>query len=138
MKILDSLRRRDPPAASGGTPPRLTGDGEFPISGYDRLKPVQIAEQLHNLTQADLETVEDYERAHGDRQEVLDKLRYLRGDEPFPDYDSLNAEQILTALQSADLHTITRAREYEMKFHRRPDVLEELARVRHERKSAAV
>lgn len=136
MKIPDSLRRRDPEAAPGNSSP--TGEDQLPISRYDRLKPVQIAMQLHHLSQAELETIEDYERSHGDRREVLDKLRYLRGDQPLPDYDGLDAKQVATALESADLHTMTRAREYELKFHRRPDVLEELARVRHERKLAGM
>jgi fatty-acid desaturase len=54
---------------------------------------------------------------------VLAKLRYLRGSEPLPRYDALDADEVVTAVESADLHTITLVREYEMKFHRRDEVL---------------
>jgi hypothetical protein len=67
---------------------------------------------------------------------VLDKLRYLRGNEPLPEYDALDAKEICAALEGADLETLTLVREYEMKFHRREDVLDELARVRRQRKTS--
>jgi hypothetical protein len=129
MKILDSLRHRGSAAAADGGP----GDDQLPIARYDHLRPHQVAEQLHLLSQTDLAAIEGHERSHQNRPEVLDKLRYLRGNEPLPDYDALDAEQIATALQSADLETLTRVREYELKFHRRDQVMEELARVRRER-----
>jgi hypothetical protein len=77
-----------------------------------------------------LARIEEHERSHKRRQQVLDKLRYLRGREPLQDYDALDATQIAAALAAADLDTLALVREYEMKFRRRDDVLEELARLR--------
>ena len=66
---------------------------------------------------------------------MLDKLRYLRGNEPLPGYDALDAGQVSAALEGADLHTLSLVREYEMKFRHRDEVLKELARVRRDRRS---
>jgi hypothetical protein len=62
---------------------------------------------------------------------VLAKLRYMRGPEPLPGYDSLGAEEVVAALEDADLATIKKVRAYERKFGNRPDVLEEVVRVHH-------
>jgi hypothetical protein len=66
---------------------------------------------------------------------VLDKLRYLRGREPLPGYDALDATQITEALAAADHDTLALVREYEQKFRRRDEVLDELARLRRERRA---
>jgi hypothetical protein len=53
----------------------------------------------------------------------------MRGREPIAGYDALSAEEIVAALQDADLATIKRIRGYERKFGNRPQVLEEVIRV---------
>ena len=63
------------------------------------------------------------------------KLRYLRGREPLPGYDALDAEDISTALHGADLDTVDHVREYERKFRRRPAVLDAVSRARRQRRS---
>ena len=65
---------------------------------------------------------------------MLNKLRYLRGSEPFPGYDAMSVEEILAALKEADLATIKKVRGYERKFANRPAVLNEVARVHRERR----
>lgn len=130
-----NLRRRAPQDAPTVADPLPAGEDALPIAGYDRLKADRVTEQLRRHSQSELASIETYERAHQDRPEVLAKLRYLRGSEPFPRYDALDAGEVVTALESADLHTITLVREYEMKFHRRDEVLTALARVRGERKA---
>ena len=37
---------------------------------------------------------------------MLNKLRYMRGSEPFPGYDALSVAEILVAIEEADLETI--------------------------------
>ena len=61
--------------------------------------------------------METYERAHGNRPAVLEKLRYMRGTEPLPGYDALTPEQIAEALAGADAETVKAVRDYERKFH---------------------
>jgi hypothetical protein len=135
MRLLDSLLRRDPdPADAGDHESEAAGEDGLPIAGYDRLRADRVTDRLPRLSQAELARIEVYERAHQDRPEVLDKLRYLRGSEPLPGYDALDAGQVSAALEGADLHTLSLVREYEMKFRHRDDVLTELARVRRERR----
>jgi hypothetical protein len=131
MKILEALRnRRSRGSGSGAQAARSSPDEhELPISGYDRLKEKEIADQLAQLSQVELVTVETYERAHEARPVVLDKLRYMRGSEPLPGYDGLTTEQIATALAGADAETVKAVRDYERKFQRRQSVLDEAARV---------
>jgi hypothetical protein len=132
MKILDALRNRrsqgseeEDTQAAASSP----DEDELPISGYDGLKDKQIADQLSQLSQEELATVETYERAHEGRPVVLNKLRYMRGSEPLPGYDALTSEQIAEALAGADAETVKAVRDYERKFENRQSVMDEAARV---------
>ena len=73
--------------------------------------------------------MEAYERSHADRPEVLAKLRYMRTTEPLAGYDTLSPEAIAVALADADSETVKNVRDYERKFRRRPEVMDETARV---------
>ena len=131
MKLLEALRKRrsggperDTPAAAGSA-----GEDRLPISGYDQMGGKQVSNQLAQLSQVELAAVETYERAHGSRPVVLEKLRYMRGSEPMPDYDALTPEQIAEALAGADAETIRAVRDYERKFQHRQSVLNDAARI---------
>ena len=131
MKILDALRKgrsedseRDTRAATNAPDERA-----LPISGYDQLKDKEVSDQLSQLSQVELAEVETYERAHGNRPVVLEKLRYMRSSEPVPGYDALTPEQITETLAGADGETVKAVRDYERKFQRRRSVLDETARV---------
>jgi hypothetical protein len=129
MTIFTSLRDRfsissssaAEPADAQGDPPR---ESRLPFAGYDRLDDRQVIDELSDHSQIELEAVETFERSHQNRVPVLDKLRYMRGREPLPGYDALGVEEIVTALEEADLATINKVRGYERKFANRPDVLE--------------
>jgi len=129
MKILEALRRRrtpaDAPADHAGPPDA----DELPIAGYDKLDHAQVVARLERLPQVELAAVEAYERSHANRAEVLDKLRYMRMDEPLPGYDALGPDQIAQALVGADAETVKAVRDYERKFRHRPEVMDEAMRV---------
>jgi hypothetical protein len=131
VKILEALRNRRSRGSERATQTATSSpdEEELPISGYDRLKEKEIADQLSQLSQVELATVETYERAHEARPVVLDKLRYMRGGEPLPGYDALTTEQIVEALAGADAGTVKAVRDYERKFRHRQSVLDETARV---------
>ena len=93
-------------------------------------------DQLSNHSQSELEAVESYERCHQDREPVLDKLHYMRGGEPLPGYDALSVEEIVAALDRADVATIKKVRAYERKFGNRAEVLEEAVRFHHRSRAA--
>jgi hypothetical protein len=134
MSILGSLRDRFS-APSGSSSAAKDGEG-VPFAGYDNLDAKHVVDQLSDHSQAELEAVESYERSHRSREAVLDKLRFMRGPEPLPGYDTLSVDEIVTALGEADLETIKKVRGYERKFANRRDVLEEVARVHHRRYEA--
>ena len=119
------FRKRQPTAAAASP----DDDDQLPIPGYGQLKGKQISDQLSQLSQVELATIETYERAHGNRSAVLEKLRYMRGTEPLPGYDELTTEQIAEALADANAKTVRAVRDYERKFQRRRAVLDEAARV---------
>jgi hypothetical protein len=100
-----------------------------PIPDYDQLSDKDVSERLSQLSQVELAAVETYERAHGNRPAVLNKLRYMHDTEPLPGYDSLTTEQIAEALAGADAELVRAVRDYERKFQHRQSVLGEAARV---------
>ena len=124
MNLLKALRGR-----SRGTEAESQSAPDEPMSGYNRLDDKQVSDRLRQLSQVELTAVETYERAHGNRPTVLDKLRYMRGTEPVPGYDALTTEQISEALADADAETVKAVRDYERKFQGRQSVLADAARV---------
>ena len=135
--IRDRLSRSSPSAPDlARNASTAAGDGDaLPFAGFDRLDDRQVIEGLCDHSQIELEAVESYERSHEDRKPVLDKLRYMRGREPLPGYDALGVEEVVAALQEADLATINRVRGYERKFANRSEVLEEVVRTRSQRQA---
>jgi hypothetical protein len=131
VKILEALRKRRSGGSERDTPAAASSASEdrLPISGYDQLGEKQVSDQLAQLSQVELAAVETYERAHGSRPVVLEKLRYMRSSEPLPGYDALTPEQIAEALAGADAETIRAVRDYERKFQRRQSVLNEAASI---------
>jgi len=113
--------------AIGEVPPVRHDSNGAPVDGYDSLKPDKIIASLRGYSQVDLAAIEDYERDNANRTVVLDKLRYLRTDEPVEGYDELSEDEIPDALEGADSATLARVREYERKFKRRDSVLTHIA-----------
>lgn len=106
------------------------GDGDAPLPGYEQMSQKELVAELHHHSQAELAEIEHYERAHGSRTRVLNKLHYLRQSEPLPSYDTLSPEEIAAALEKADLATIDHVRAYERKFRDRPGVLDAISAIR--------
>jgi hypothetical protein len=132
MSILTGLRDRVSARGSSADGP----EAAVSDSGYDRLGTRQVVEGLHNRSQVDLEAVEAYERSHLNRPPVLDKLRYMRGPEPFPGYDALDMDAVLAAIQDVDLATIKKVRSYERKFANRAAILEAVVEIQHRLQAA--
>jgi hypothetical protein len=105
-----------------------------PVSGYESLKTKEVIESLSSRSQVELAEIESYEHTHQNRLSVFDKLRWLRQDEPLPGYDALSSEEIVAALDKADLTALKRVRGYERKFHGRREILDEVDRLHRERR----
>ena len=100
-----------------------------PVSGYDSLKTKEVIASLSSHSQVELAEIERYEHTHQDRVSVFDKLRWLRQDEPLPGYDALGSDEVVAALEGADIAAIKRVRGYERKFRARREVLDEVDRL---------
>jgi hypothetical protein len=109
-----------------------------PVSGYDSVKTKEVIASLSSRSQVELAEIEGYERTHQDRVSVFDKLRWLRQDEPLPGYDALSSDEVLAALEAADVAAIKRVRGYERKFRARREVLDEVDRLHRERRAPLV
>jgi len=125
MSLMDRFRRNGTAPVQDETSP--VDDQGLPIPRYDRLNAKEIAAQLSQLTQIELQIVETHERAHQNRPVVLEKLRYLHMTEPLPDYDTLETEQIVKQLNGANGQTLRAVRDYERKFRRRKTVADAIA-----------
>jgi hypothetical protein len=105
-----------------------------PVSGYDSLKPKEAIASLSSRSQVELAEIERYEHTHENRVAVFDKLRWLRQEEPLPGYDALRSDEVVAALDKADLAALKRVRGYERKFRARREVLDEVDRLHRERR----
>ena len=137
MKLLNSLRNRRNGGVVASADAGSAETAGLPFPGYDKLDHRQVGARLGQLTQVELAAVESYERSHEDRPEVLNKLRYMVTSEPLQGYDALSAEQIVTALATADTRTVKAVRDYERKFGARAQVMEAAARVLPQAKASA-
>jgi len=140
-RVADPGRLTDPAPVSraGGIPTNgdmkmTTATAKEPVAGYDSLKTKEVIASLSSHSQVELAKIESYERTHQDRVSVFDKLRWLRHDEPLRGYDALSTEQVVAALDKADVSTIKRVRGYERKFRARREVLDEVTRLHRERR----
>lgn len=145
--VTDASRLTDPvgfadPAPvnrAGGVPTTqrcemTTANVNEPVSGYDGLKTKDLIASLSSRSQIELAEIERYEHTHQDRVGVFDKLRWLRQEEPLPGYDALSSDEVLAALDKADLAGIKRVRGYERKFRARREILDEVDRLHRERR----
>ena len=101
----------------------LASEKDLPIANYDSLTADEIVQRLPSLSQVDLAKVEAYERKRQARATVLNRVSSLRGDEPWPGYDEMTAEEIVARLRDADEDLARRVREYERGHKGRASVL---------------
>ncbi len=126
---MSFFKSRPDRATDAAAAPPVDDAQDLPIARFDNLKGKELTDRFRGLTQAELTKLEEHERSHGQRPDVLSKLRYLRTSEPLPGYDGLETPDIASALAGADAETVKAVRDYERRFRRRQDVLKEAARV---------
>ncbi|WP_164835894.1 hypothetical protein [Actinacidiphila soli] len=97
-------------------------EDQLPITGYGELTAVEVTDRLRHLSQADLATIDGYERAHAGRTTILNKIADLSGDEPWPGYDSMKADEIRTRLREADTDLARQVLDYERRHQERTTI----------------
>jgi ferritin-like metal-binding protein YciE len=110
--------------AEGEVKGAVASESDLAIARYDSLTADEIAGRLPGLSQVDLGKVDAYERKNQNRSTVLDRVSALRGNEPWPGYDELNATDVRAALADATDERLRTVREYERAHKDRTSVLE--------------
>jgi ferritin-like metal-binding protein YciE len=114
--------------AEGAAKGAVASEEDLPISGYDSLNADDILAKLPELSQVDLAKVDVYERKEIGRKTILERISSLRGDEPWPGYDDMNAQEIGARLRDADDEVTSRVRDYERAHKNRATVLRSVER----------
>lgn len=114
--------------AEGQVKGAVAEEADLPIADYDDQNAATIVGRLGELSQIDLARVDAYERRNANRKGVLDRVRALRGDEPWPGYDELNVDEVQQALSAADDERTQKVRDYERKHKGRQGVLDSTQR----------
>jgi ferritin-like metal-binding protein YciE len=96
---------------------------DLAIARYDSLTADEITSRLPGLTQIELVMIEAYERRGQDRTTILDRIDTLRGDEPWPGYDELSADDIQSALSAGAEDRAAQVRSYERAHKNRSGVV---------------
>jgi ferritin-like metal-binding protein YciE len=109
--------------AEGQIKGAVASEQDLAIARYDALTAEEIIGRLAGLSQVDLAKVAAYERKHQQRSTVLGRIDSLQGDEPWPGYDELTADEVRTVLAEADEDRVKQARSYERAHKDRAAIL---------------
>ena len=109
--------------AEGQVTGAVATEDDLAIPRYDQLTAEEIAGKLPSLSQIDLAKVDAYERKKENRTTVLSRITSLRGDEPWPGYDELTADEVQAVLSEGDDDRAQQVRAYERSHKNRAGVL---------------
>ncbi len=101
----------------------VAAEQDLPIGRYDSLTAAEVLEKLSGLSQIDLAKVDAYERTNQNRSTVLGRTSALRGKEPWPGYDELNASEVNAVVGEGDAERAKLVRAYERSHKNRAAVI---------------
>jgi ferritin-like metal-binding protein YciE len=82
-RLGPTLEQRAEAVVAATTKGAVIAEDQLPIPDYDTLNTKQITDQLPQLAQTDLAAVEEYERSHAGRSQILSKIGDLM-EPPWP------------------------------------------------------
>jgi ferritin-like metal-binding protein YciE len=109
--------------AEGQVKGAVASEEDLTIARYDALTAEEIVGRLSNLSQIELAKVAAYERRHQSRSTILGRVDALQGDEPWPGYDELTADEVRAVLAEGDDDRAREVRAYERAHKNRAGVL---------------
>ena len=109
--------------AEGQIKGAAASEEDLPIARYDSLTAADVLDKLRGLSQIDLAKVDAYERKNQNRATVLGRTSALRGEEPWPGYDELNASEVNVVLGDGDEDRAKRVHAYERSHKNRAAVI---------------
>ena len=109
--------------AEGQIKGAVASEQDLAIARYDSLTAADILDRLRGLSQVELAKVDAYERKNQNRSTVLGRTSTLRGEEPWPGYDELNASEVNAVLGEGDEDRAKRVHAYERSHKNRAAVI---------------
>jgi ferritin-like metal-binding protein YciE len=109
--------------AEGQVKGAVASEKDLAIARYDDLTAEEIVGRLAELSQVELAKVAAYERKNQNRSTVLGRVDSLQGDEPWPGYDELTADEVRAMVAEGDDDRAKRVRAYERAHKNRAGVL---------------
>ena len=114
MSIADSARQiPGVAAAEGAIAGTFANEGDLPIADYDKQSAEDIAARLKGFSQRELRTIDAYERKHGNRATITDRVGKLLGEQPWAGYDAQDVDAVAAKLDTVDSDTARKAKSYE-------------------------
>ena len=110
--------------AEGTVKGAVASEPDLAIPNYDSLSADEVQDKLNALSQIDLAKVNAYERKNQNRSTVIDRIDSLQGDEPWPGYDELSADEVRAVLSEGDDRRVNDVRAYERKHKDRAGVIQ--------------
>jgi hypothetical protein len=97
---------------------------DLALTDYDNLTVGQITARLAGLSQRELHQIEGYEAGHQHRTTVLHRVEKLRGCEPWPGYDEMKVDEIVSRVGGLSANERTVLAAYEQRHKRRRTVID--------------
>jgi ferritin-like metal-binding protein YciE len=110
--------------AEGRLKGAVAAEEDLAIARYDAMTAEEIIARLSELSQIELAKIDSYERKNQNRATVLARITSLRGDEPWPGYDELTADEVRAVLAEGDEDRAHQTRSYERAHKNRATVLQ--------------
>ena len=99
MSISDSARQiPGVAAAEGAIAGAFANESDLPIADYDQQTADDIVSRLKGFSQRELRLIDAYERKHGNRATITDRIAKLVGEQPWAGYDEQDVDTV--ALQA--------------------------------------
>jgi hypothetical protein len=125
MSISDSARRIPGVAqAEGAITGAFATEDDLPIAGYDKQSAGAIASRLKGFNQRELRLIDAYERKHGNRATITDRVAKLIGEQPWAGYDEQDVDAVASKLDTVDSDTARRVKRYERDHKDRAGVIQ--------------
>jgi hypothetical protein len=125
MSLSDSARQiPGVAAAEGAIAGTFANESDLPIADYDQQTAGDIASRLNGFSQRELRLIDAYERKHGNRATITDRIAKLVGDQPWAGYDEQDVDAVASKLRTVGSDTAREVKRYERDHKDRAGVMQ--------------
>ena len=125
MSISDSARQiPGVAAAEGAIAGTFANESDLPIPDYDQQTADSVVSRLKGFSQRELRLIDAYERKHGNRATITDRIAKLVGEQPWAGYDEQDVDTVASKLDTVDSDTAREVKRYERDHKDRAGVMQ--------------